>query len=795
MPEKGWLGKARARLVHVLALGFIVAFATDAYASGGDTSCFGLYAQARATPGTRGCAISVAGGTPGGMGNYSCINRLDLIDSYCNTPSTAAPEASCAVGDPVYPATGVTTLSETDFVSGGDTPLVFKRTYRSAPFTRTDAGFGTNWFHNWQRQLDVAKATGTSPQVIAYRDDGTKLTFVKEAGLWRASGGMPFALAESASSWTVTDLTTDTRETYSTKGVLQTVRTHERRVTTLTYSDANTPSSIAPEPGLLIAVSEHADDSITYYDLELHFTYDAKSRITQLTAPGGAVTRYGYDQHDNLVSVTWPDGYVRRFAYENTAFWTLLTGVIDETGSRIATWTYDAKGRAIAVSHPDTTRNVQFAYGDGTTTVTDSRQSTTLNFALLGGVARPVGSSSAAGSTGTTWDASGNLLTDTAADGSTSEFTYDAAGRPVRVMRRSGQGTQITSMRYADGTSLRPSLVAVPGKMRAFVYDDAGNATGISELTTDDPTGARGFDASTAGGQKRTYGMTYDSFNHLKTMQVYTNGVLTENWRLTTDASGNSRDWLDYVSGRTVGVYLRDAAHRPVSISTGDADVTVSYDARGRVTKFVYLESGRPSNGNVDRRLTVSYGYSPDGRVVSRTGTLATDGGAEVAVSSDEIDRWLDNYEAGALSMGPSPGPLALLKALGALPEPGLEDVCVECVLPPVRWAAGAVSWGMSVVGRNGGQCKTNLLDKSNINWGKNDNQIGHTYRHVDAAGIPRGPVTKAIEQDVAENSGAQLAVGQGRTFSVTVDGIVIEYSAYRQSPDLVRVGSLRPIL
>src|SRR5262249_26459398 len=157
------------------------------------------------------------------------------------------------------------------------------------------------------------------------------------------------------------------RETYSPKGVLQTVRTHEQRVTKLTYSDANTPASVASEPGLLIEVTSHAEDSVAYYDLVLRFAYDAKSRITQVTAPGGAVTRYGYDQHDNLASVTWPDGYVRRFAYENTAFWTLLTGVIDETGSRIATWTYDAKGRATAVSHPDTTRNVQFAYGDGKT--------------------------------------------------------------------------------------------------------------------------------------------------------------------------------------------------------------------------------------------------------------------------------------------------------------------------------------------------------------------------------------------------------------------------------------------
>ena len=295
-----------------------------------------------------------------------------------------------------------------------------------------------------------------------------------------------------------------------------------------------------------------------------------------------------------------------------------------------------------------------------------------------------------------------------AADGSDIEFTYDTAGRPVRSVRRNGAGTQITSMRYADGTRLRPSMAAMPGKIRAFVYDEAGNPTGVSELTTDDPTGARGFDASTAGGQKRTYGMTYDSFNHLKTLQVYTNGVLSEYWHLTTDASGNSRSWIDYVSNRTVGIYLRDAAHRPLNLSGQGVDVTVGYDVRGRVSKFWYIELATQANGYVQRRLTVSYGYSPDGRVVSRTGSVSTNNGAEVPISSGEIDLWLDNYEAGVIPAGPAGGAVSLLKALGALPEPGLEPVCVECwISQGIRWAAGAVSWGMSVVGRAGGECAT----------------------------------------------------------------------------------------
>ncbi|MFC0694918.1 RHS repeat protein [Paraburkholderia humisilvae] len=337
------------------------------------------------------------------------------------------------------------------------------------------------------------------------------------------------------------------------QGVLLSVSTHDGRVSTLTYSDANTPSNVAPASGLLITVTEHAADTNTYVDLVLRFTYDAKYRITQMTDPTGAITRYGYDSHNNLVSVTWPDGYVRRYLFEDARFWSAMTGVIDEAGARVATWTYDAKGRALAASHPDTTRNVQFAYGSGSTTVTDSSRSTTLTFSSIAGLQRPTGSSSASGNTVTTWDAKGNLLTDSAVDGSGTEYSYDDIGRPVRVTRRSSTGLSITSVRYADATSLHPSLVAMPRVMRGYAYDDRGNLVGMSELATDDVTGASGFDAKSTG-QQRTYGFTYDSRNRLKSTSTKVDGQTVEEWYQTYDWSANRRVTMSLVNEAFVEV-------------------------------------------------------------------------------------------------------------------------------------------------------------------------------------------------------------------------------------------------
>ena len=148
-----------------------------------------------------------------------------------------------------------------------------------------------------------------------------------------------------------------------------------------------------------------------------------------------------------------------------------LTGVIDETGKRISTWTYDASGRAIAATHPEVTRNVQLAYGSGTTTTSDDTGSNTLNYSWLGDKLRPLSGSSPNGANTLTRGSSGNLLTQTNPAGNKS-YTYDDTGRPVRVLVNDTHGTFATWVRYADATTLRPYLIASPGKMRAFVYDD-----------------------------------------------------------------------------------------------------------------------------------------------------------------------------------------------------------------------------------------------------------------------------------------------------------------------------------
>lgn len=675
MTDRNMRGAPVGAITRLMAVFFLLLVAFGANAESGDSICAALYVKSGAIQGTSTCYANAWGNTPISLSNHYCVNEPARIKRWCGTPpDLAQPEASCPVADPVNATSGSTTVTESDFVSGDDIPLLFSRTYRSRALVKPDAGFGSSWFHNWQRQLGLGSINSSTPQVTAYREDGDAITFGKSGGAWRPVDGKLFALSQGQSTWTLTDLTTGTAESYSPQGVLLSVKVHGGNVITLTYSDANTSGNVAPSPGLLIAITEHAPYAgSSFWDLTISLSYDAKWRITQMTDSNGGVTRYGYDDNDNLTSVTWPDGNVRRYAYADTRFTSALTDIIDETGSRVSTWTYDAQGRATAVTHPDTTRNVGFAYDNNGTVVSYGQKALTMSFSPNAGMLRPTTTSTAAGTASTTWDTAGNLLSQTGVSGVNRSTVYDEAGRPTRTARKGLSGVTVTSVRYADASSLRPSMIASPGWMRAFVYDAQSNLTGMSEWSTSDSTGESAFDASSDGVQQVSYGFVYDSLNQLNFAQVYQGGKLTGEWSTVRDMTGNLRQLMERISAKVYRVTVREHAHRPVVVDGPGGEANYAYDSRGRVSSFWYAEPASALNDNTGRLLKVTYGYSPDGRVVSRTGTVSTNNGTDTSISSDEIDQWLTNWSSGSVPVGPPPNLLGWVKALQANLEPGLQ--------------------------------------------------------------------------------------------------------------------------
>lgn len=665
----GFKGKI-VRLIIGSGLLMSVAYANAAT----EDECFPLFQKSLGIPGTPNCQIQTAGTYPGtdgdddphnGMYYYNCGH---YVPDYCAGATGGTPnDATCPVADPVFAASGVVTTTDNDFVSGDDIPVTFSRTYRSIPYPLNTNALGRNWVHNWQRKLDIVGGGDTTVKVNAYRANGQPIVFTLTNGTWRTAGFSGLTLARNGAGWLLTDLVTEVTEAYSVQGVLLSETTKNGFVRTLSYDGS----------GRLAAITSRGPGSKAKYDLTLRLEYDQNGRLTRLTDPAGGITQYKYGPWGNLTSVTWPDGNVRQYAYSDNYSKRALTSIIDETGSRIATWTYDQQGRATAVSHPDTTKNVQFVYGSGSTAVTDSNGARTLSFSSVGNTVLPTGSTGST-SSGLTWDTSGNLLGTTTPERN-ADYAYDGTGRPLKATVRTASGISVTSVQYADATSLHPALVAMPGKLLAFVYDVNGNVTGYSERVTNDLTGEAGFNATWDGQQQRTVGARYDQFNRLVGAITYVNNVKIADWFYDYDITGNLRVAQDLVSQWLFGNQDWDASHR-VTWQTGNyRETRIAYDSRGRITRFTYDEQPIIAIGRGRRVLTVEYGYSSNGTLISRNGTVATDGGAAVAISSDDTDKWLDNYQAGLDPVGPAPGALGWVRSLMSDAPASIGALCTQC--------------------------------------------------------------------------------------------------------------------
>ncbi|MGA7780609.1 MAG: hypothetical protein WCA85_23310 [Paraburkholderia sp.] len=602
-------------------------------------------------------------------------------------------------------------------------------------------------------------------------------------------------LTQNGTGWTLTDFASGTAEAYSTQGQLLSETTKTGFVRTLTYDTS----------GRISAVVQHALGTNSRWDIALRLSYDARGRLVRLTDPSSGFTQYQYDSSDNLTAVTWPDGSVRQYVYDDLRFKGALTGVIDETGARISTWAYDSKGRATSVSHPDTTQNVQFSYGSNSTVISDSKGAQTLAFSSIAGMLRPTTLTTPSGSGGSTWNAAGNLLSQVSPSGKGIDYDYDNAGRPVRITKRTGNGTSIISVRYLDTTSLLPSTIASPGKMQAFVYDDRGNLTGYSVLKTGDTTGASGFDVQSTG-QQQTVGASYDVNNRMTGARVFVNNEKTEDWTYFYDETGNLQTSQDIASHWLFGNWDRDESHR-VTRQTGDyREAKIAYDVRGRVLRFKYTEDATPLTSGVARALTVGYTYAPDGTIASRTATVANNSGAPAAISSDEIDQWLDNYENAVDPVGPpiSQSGLRQLRADYQI-ERGISPVCVECWL----YRNSPLGLGWAIASDNGDsvwlipgfgiitsitKAAANLCKATNSETGPAINfQRAHYAARLKQEGIAP-EVAEARVAEIMQDIMPHMEAGSSVWGRFEIDGVLIQYRGYLRSNGEMNVGTIFPI-
>jgi hypothetical protein len=77
------------------------------------------------------------------------------------------------------------------------------------------------------------------------------------------------------------------------------------------------------------------------------------------------------------------------------------------------------------------------------------------------------------------------------------------------------------------------------------------------------------------------------------------------------------------------------------------------------------------------------------------------------------------------------------------------------------------------------------------IQFGKVENQIAHTFRHIEGAGFDRTVVESAIRQDL-NKAAKSLSAGQYNG-SVVVNGTKLDYSAFKLKDGTINVGRITP--
>ena len=385
----------------------------------------------------------------------------------CNKPNAPA----YSEGDPINPATGNMFETETDFIGAANTGIELQRYYNSQDTTAT--AFGANWHSTWYRSVSQPSSTTVS----ITNADGRVDTFTKNsAGAWVPNPDVTNVLSAVMSGKTQTGwkLVTedDSTELYTLDGRLSTVTNRAGNVTTLAY-DSNKR---------LITVTGPFGHTLT-------FSYNTNNLVATVNLPDGGILSYGYDANNNLTSVTYPDNTVRQYVYNeqtntsNTSLPHALTGIIDESGNRYATWQYDTYGRAISSQHAGGEELTTLAYNaDGSTTVTDARgnvHSYTLTTQF--GLVKPTAVTGVpilnTGGQAFTYDSNGFIASRTDWNGNITTYTHDTRGDETSRTEASGTALARTITTVWHPTFHLPTQITAPSgvsgvnRVTTFSYD------------------------------------------------------------------------------------------------------------------------------------------------------------------------------------------------------------------------------------------------------------------------------------------------------------------------------------
>ncbi|MDG6347180.1 RHS repeat-associated core domain-containing protein [Luteimonas sp. 8-5] len=341
------------------------------------------------------------------------------------------------------------------------------------------------------------------------------------------------------------------------------------------------------------------------------FTYagpEWDSLLASVAFPDGAIVSYDYDANRNLTRVHYPDGTSRQYLYAEPELVPsggkhLLSGIIDESGQRYASFGYDSRGRVVSSKLHAANGFVEvteLSYSGATATVTTDGAGTRA-FSYLGGDSPPP------------W------LIETIGEGN-QQFNY-IEGRVSRAKNAMGVWTSfaysdsyLTQMVEAEGTPLE--------RVTRYTNDADGNVTRtvVGDLSEDSARDIYSIDKAfnTRGqvvsqtetdllsGETRTSARTYCEPKDVDAGTCPLVGLL-----LSVD--GPRSDVIDVTAYRYFQDDAADCAD-PESCSYRSGDLRQVVDALGHVTDILrYDGNGRVLSVRDPNGVVIDYEYHPRG--------------------------------------------------------------------------------------------------------------------------------------------------------------------------------------
>jgi RHS repeat-associated protein len=356
------------------------------------------------------------------------------------------------------------------------------------------------------------------------------------------------------------------------------------------------------------------------------YTYDAAGNITSTKDAKGGITSYTYDSNQNETSVTDPLGNKTTRTFDGNG------NVLEETNSlgQKTVTAYNLEGKPTQITDA-LGRVTKYKYGTSGNpeTLTDADgKIISLGYSLKGELA----SLADASGNSTTYsygnDASGQRvkLSETDANGNTTSYQYDANGRQTGMSRtrtsNDGSNTVVTvkTSRTYDAAGNILTDTDATGATTTNTY------TAQNKLATS--TDARGnktsFDYNARGELTKT---TYPD-SKTETSDYDANGNVIKRCDRAGRCAGDGIDALDRVTdtippGNTASQTQRttyDAAGRAISTTDERGNTsthaydsagkkTSSTDAQGRVTTYAYDAAGNMTSATDARNNVTTYSY------------------------------------------------------------------------------------------------------------------------------------------------------------------------------------------